>query len=147
MYKFSKKSALKIEKEATTELSSLLYRALKLSYLDFGIGTIHRGKAAQNKAYNAGNSKVKYPNGQHNKMPSNAGDLFAYMDGKITYNMNYYLMLAGTMFAAFKQLQTEGTIGQDKYLRWGGDWDLDTELLTDQSLDDGMHFEIRKKKA
>ena len=147
MYKYSKRSIAKIEKEAAPDMKLLLYTALPLSYLDFGIGTIYRNKKAQNAAYDSGASKVRFPDGEHNTMPSNAADLFAYKKKKPTYEMIYYVALLGVMYAAFTLLQMQGKISQDKYLRSGIDWDMDRELLTDQEFDDGMHFEIRKKKV
>ena len=38
----------------------------------------HRGKEKQNEAYNKGNSKIKFPNGKHNKSPSVAVDVAPY---------------------------------------------------------------------
>lgn len=35
----------------------------------------HRGKEKQNEAYRKGNSKLKFPNGKHNKSPSIAVDV------------------------------------------------------------------------
>ena len=35
----------------------------------------HRGKTKQNAAYDKGNSKLKYPKGKHNRIPSIAVDV------------------------------------------------------------------------
>jgi len=38
----------------------------------------HRGEIEQNKAYGAGNSKLRYPHSRHNTMPSQAVDIAPY---------------------------------------------------------------------
>ena len=38
----------------------------------------HRGKEKQDAAFNRGNSKVKFPNGKHNKSPNVAVDVAPY---------------------------------------------------------------------
>ena len=39
----------------------------------------HRGKKAQDAAYNKGNSKLNFPNGKNNKSPSIAVDVSPYL--------------------------------------------------------------------
>lgn len=45
---------------------------------DFSVLEGHRGEKAQNAAYDAGNSHVRYPNSAHNKNPSLAVDIAPY---------------------------------------------------------------------
>lgn len=45
---------------------------------DFSVLEGHRGEKAQNAAYDAGNSRVRWPNSAHNKTPSLAVDIAPY---------------------------------------------------------------------
>lgn len=91
----------------------------------------HRGEAAQNKAFAEGKSKLKYPQGKHNKTPSLAADVLPYpIDWNDTNRMRY--------FAGFV-VGIAATMGIK--LRWGGDWNQNTELK-DNSFNDLPHFEI-----
>lgn len=91
----------------------------------------HRGEEAQNKAFAEGKSKLKYPQGKHNKTPSLAADVLPYpIDWNDTNRMRY--------FAGFV-VGIAATMGIK--LRWGGDWNQNTELK-DNSFNDLPHFEI-----
>lgn len=91
----------------------------------------HRGEAAQNKAFAEGKSKLKYPQGKHNKTPSLAADVLPYpIDWNDTNRMRY--------FAGFV-VGIAATMGVK--LRWGGDWNQNTELK-DNSFNDLPHFEL-----
>lgn len=112
----------------------------------------HRGKVAQNRAADAGHSKLRYPNGKHNKYPSEAVDAGPYdpetrgvnwdtkvvQGGKLRraglYNLLRFYYFAGWVMgvAAAKGVK----------LRWGGDWDRDTDL-DDQRFNDLVHFEYK----
>ena len=43
----------------------------------------HRNKEDQNKAFAEGKSKLKWPKGKHNKLPSQAVDAAPYISGNI----------------------------------------------------------------
>lgn len=91
----------------------------------------HRGEEAQNKAFAEGKSKLKYPQGKHNKIPSLAADVLPYpIDWNDTNRMRY--------FAGFV-VGIAATMGIK--LRWGGDWNQNTELK-DNSFNDLPHFEL-----
>ena len=94
----------------------------------------HRNEEDQNKAYDQGRSKVKYPNGRHNATPSNAVEVAPYpidWEDRDRFNLfaGYVLGIAQSM-------------GLD--IRWGGDWDQDFQVK-DNNFDDLPHFELRKK--
>ena len=93
----------------------------------------HRGKDAQNKAYNKGNSKLKFPHGKHNKSPSVAVDVAPYpIDWKDRDRFHYF---GGYVLGIAKSLGLN--------IRWGGDWDQDTQTK-DNKFDDLVHFEIKE---
>lgn len=102
-----------------------------IKYFDCTVIEGHRGEAAQNKAFAEGKSKLKYPQSKHNKTPSLAADVLPYpIDWNDTNRMRY--------FAGFV-VGIAATMGIK--LRWGGDWNQNTELK-DNSFNDLPHFEL-----
>lgn len=100
----------------------------------------HRNEADQNQAFADGKSKKRWPDGEHNAMPSNAVDLVPaeIVAGvrKIDWNDRERMhLLAGMMIAAGAMIGTP--------IRFGGDWDMDTEVK-DNSFDDLVHYELAR---
>lgn len=95
----------------------------------------HRGQEAQDAAYAAGKSKLKYPHGKHNSLPSQAVDVIPTSNGQIDWNDTKRIC-----FFAGYVLATADSLGLD--IRWGGDWDGDYDLR-DNTFNDLVHFEIR----
>ena len=117
------------------DLQTLFLEVIKT--FDCTITCGHRGQAEQDAAYAAGNSKLKYPNGKHNKTPSLAIDAYPYpVDLKDTKRFYYF---AGYVMATAQQLLANGQI--KSVIRWGGDWDQDTDIK-DNTFNDLVHFEI-----
>lgn len=75
MYKFSNASLERL-KTCHPDLQAVCLELIK--QYDFSVLEGYRGKEAQDAAYKAGNSKVKYPNSAHNKKPSLAVDIAPY---------------------------------------------------------------------
>ena len=91
----------------------------------------YRDKDRQNQMVAEGKSQVQWPDGKHNTVPSLAVDVTPY---PIKWDdRERQTLFAGYVLATAKSL---GVI-----LRWGGDWDRDTEVR-DNSFDDLVHFEI-----
>lgn len=91
----------------------------------------HRNQEKQDAAFEKGHSKLKWPNSKHNKLPCNAVDVAPYpVDWKDRERMTYF---AGFVVATGRQMGVK--------LRWGGDWDKDTEV-SDNGFDDLVHFEL-----
>ena len=98
----------------------------------------HRDYDRQMEYYNAGKSKLKYPESKHNKFPSMAVDSVPY---PIDWNdrerfIGYGCYVLGVADALLKA----GKITHK--LRWGGDWKHGDRELTPQSFDDFPHFEL-----
>jgi hypothetical protein len=91
----------------------------------------HRDKERQNRMFEEGKSKVRWPDGKHNTVPSMAVDVTPY---PVVWDDRE----RQTLFAGYV-LATAKAMGVD--LRWGGDWDKDTEVR-DNGFDDLVHFEI-----
>ena len=101
-----------------------------IKYFDCTIIEGHRGREAQNKAYNDGKSQIMWPNGKHNKIPSDAVDSVPYpINWK---DINRICYFAGFVMAIALKMGIK--------LRWGGDWNQNTELK-DNKFNDLVHFE------
>lgn len=101
----------------------------------------YRNKEDQEKAFQSGNSEVHFPNGKHNQRPSNAADVYPY-EPKIIVDWNdneRFHYFAGYVMGIAQKLKDEGKIMHS--IRWGGDWDRDTEIK-DENFRDTGHFEI-----
>lgn len=92
----------------------------------------HRGKYRQNKLFAEKKSKVKYPNGRHNKKPSNAVDAAPWPVPEWDDLQPFYFF-AGVVKGI--------AISRGIKIRWGGDWDSDNDL-NDQTFNDLLHFEL-----
>ena len=94
----------------------------------------HRSKERQNKLFDEGKSKLQYPNGNHNATPSRAVDIAPYpIDWNDRERFTYF---AGYVLGTASQMNLK--------IRWGGDWDMDTQVK-DNNFDDLPHFELRNK--
>ena len=130
MPKFSKKSLSKLE-TCDKRLQDLFLRVVKK--FDCTILEGHRSKDRQNKLFDEGKSKLKYPKGKHNSLPSKAVDVAPYpIDWNDRERFTYF---AGYVLGIAYQMGLK--------IRWGGDWDMDTEVK-DNNFDDLPHFEIKE---
>ena len=95
----------------------------------------HRGKDDQNKAFDEGRSKVKYPKGRHNSYPSRAVDVYPYpINMKNFDRMNHF---AGFVLGIARSMGYKLTWGRD----WRSDWFLNDKNKT--TFKDYPHFEIK----
>jgi len=113
-----------------------------IKYFDCIVIEGHRGEAAQNAAYNKGNSKLRYPNGKHNKLPSMAADVAPY--NRVTKNISWtqtndFYYFAGHVMAIAIQLYNAGRMKHR--VTFGGDWNRNNNLR-DQTFMDLVHYEI-----
>jgi len=137
MFKFGKASRRRME-GLHPRLVEFLEAAIKYTPIDFGIAWMGGFRTAedQNELFKKV-PKVTTKDGYKRKSKHQSGlavDLMPYVNGKSTPSKENYLFLAGALFA----------IAQDMHinLRWGGNWDMDEELLVDQGFNDLPHFEI-----
>lgn len=129
MPKFSARSRQNLS-ECHPDLQRLFNEVIK--HYDCTVTDGHRGKEEQNKAYSKGWSKLKFPKSKHNKKPSLAADVVPY---PINYKDKARLYhFGGYVLAVADQLGIK--------VRWGGNWDSDSELH-DQSFFDLPHWELR----
>lgn len=91
----------------------------------------HRSRADQEAAFAAGKSKVRWPDSKHNSIPSRAVDAAPYpIDWEDRERATFF---AGYVLATARMMGIE--------LRWGGDWNRDTQVK-DNAFDDLWHFEL-----
>lgn len=123
----------------TTSLAiqHLMRQVLALGLIDVSIVCGHRGRAEQDEAFNSGASKVRWPNSKHNDIPSEAFDAYPFIRGKISYNYNHCCFLAGIILSVSLKISVP--------VRWGGNWDSDLEIITDQKFQDLGHYETVPK--
>lgn len=147
MFKFSKRSGQKLN-EVHVDLGIILRTALCVSEVDFTLVCGHRPVKEQQEAFAKGYSRCDGVDilSEHNYVPSLAMDICAYAPGQKdkAYDYNYLCYLAGVIMATAKFLKEAGTITHD--LRWGGNWDGDGIIISDQKLKDLCHFELVKAK-
>lgn len=91
----------------------------------------HRPQELQEEYFRTGKSKVRWPNGKHNSQPSKAVDVAPW---PIDWNdTNRFYHFGGYVKGVAQSMGIE--------IRWGGDWDGDTDL-DDQTFMDLVHFEL-----
>ena len=129
MPKFGRKSKKRLE-TCDEDLIFLFEEVVK--YFDCTVLEGHRGKRLQNKYFKEGKSKLKFPDGRHNKKPSVAVDVVPYpIDWDDRERMTYF---AGFVKGVAYQMGIP--------IRWGGDWNNNNNLK-DNDFDDLPHFELR----
>ncbi|MHC4370024.1 MAG: M15 family metallopeptidase domain-containing protein [Planctomycetota bacterium] len=101
---------------------------------DISILTGHRGEHEQNQKFDENKSKVRWPDGKHNSLPSKAVDFQPY-----PLPRKKEKLWAALAYIAGRAME----IGKQNGLtvRWGGDWNGDGDL-TDQNFDDLYHLEV-----
>ncbi len=134
MPKFSDRS---LEKLSTShvDLQTIFNEIVK--HFDCTILSGYRSEDDQNAAYRDGLSQMKYPNSMHNTSPSMGVDVIPYpVDWNDLHRIYYF---AGYVKGMADNLYYNHKI--DFKLRWGGDWDRDTEVK-DNKFNDLVHFEL-----
>ena len=129
MPKFGRKSR---ERLSTCEDSLQKVFNEVIKHVDCSVLEGHRSKDRQNKLYEEEKTKVRYPDGRHNRQPSSAVDVTPYpVDWK---DRERQTLFAGFVIGVARQMGIK--------LRWGGDWDQDFQVV-DNRFDDFPHFELK----
>ena len=168
MNKFSNNSLMQLQ-TCHDDLQKLAYEVLKTR--DFAVLCGHRNQQDQDAAFNSGASQVKWPDGNHNKLPSTAFDLMPVVNGiRITADATAIAKRLGItpsvlnldvtkkamvtrlvqeereVLTYFAGLVVGIAVSLGIRLRWGGDWDGDGDLC-DNKFDDLFHFELLPETA
>lgn len=135
MMKFSKASQEKLS-TCDPRLQQIMNRAIEISKIDFGIAEGFRSIERQKELFSQGLTKIDGVTqlSNHNYDPSKAVDIYGYVNGKVDYSAPVMCYLAGVIESVAVHLGYS--------IRWGGNWDQDGVILSDQNFDDLPHFEL-----
>lgn len=143
-FKFGKRS---LEELITLhkDLQLILTEAIAVSPIDFGISEGHRPVEIQQQYFKEGKSQKDGITdlSKHNYTPSLAADIYPFIKGRADYHNESMSFLAGLITAIAIELYNKGRIKH--WIRWGGNWDMDGEIITDQNFDDRPHLELIEK--
>jgi len=108
------------------ELIEVVKMAIQITKVDFGIPSTggYRTEETQHKLFKDGKSKADGYTNKSNHQTGNAVDVFAYVDGKASWEVEHLSMVACAMLEAANRLGVD--------LRWGGHF---------KSFVDMPHFE------
>jgi peptidoglycan L-alanyl-D-glutamate endopeptidase CwlK len=131
VYKYSNKSKLKLE-EAHPYLQILFNKVIEK--YDISIVCASRDEETQNKYYNRGSSKVKYPNSKHNTLPySLAVDFCPYHSTNgMSFNKDDAILVAGYIEGMADVMGIKVRIG----CRWDHQWPSENTFM------DAFHIEL-----
>ncbi|MFY0654993.1 MAG: M15 family metallopeptidase [Cyclobacteriaceae bacterium] len=140
------------------DIQTILNQVIKITRVDFGVSHGTRSPEVQFELYKQGRKEtstgwiiedkskvVTYCDGyekksKHNYEPSKAFDIYAFVNGKATWNKDYLLYLGGLIIGVSELLYEQEKITHK--LKWGANWDMDDEIITDQGFMDLPHFEL-----
>ena len=128
MPRFGKNSRIRLA-TCDEKLQDVFNEVIK--YVDCSVLEGHRDERKQDKYFEEGKTKVRYPMGRHNSKPSRAVDVVPYpVDWK---DRERFHLFAGFVLGLAR--------GMGIHLRWGGDWNMNFEV-DDNKFDDFPHFEL-----
>jgi len=122
-YKFGAKSAERLS-TVHTDLQKVMNAAITNSPYDFSITEGIRTKERQKELFDTGKSQTL--NSRH--LTGKAVDIAAIVDGKVSWDLKYYKLIAAHIISTAESLSIP--------VVWGGSW---------KSFVDGPHFELDKK--
>jgi len=135
-------SDLSIQRLATCHSDLQLLFNVVIQTIDCTIIEGHRGQAAQEVAFLNGNSKLPFPYGKHNKLPSMAVDV-APFPVPAWERIADFVYFGGLVMGIAMRLKAEGKMTYD--LRYGGDFN-ENFRISDSKLTDCVHFELKELK-
>ena len=119
-------------------LRKVLMAAIKQR--DFTVLEAFRDEATQNHYFETGRSKLRFPDGKHNKNPSEAVDIAPWFPSKPHIRWNDI-----EAFKALGNFIIGVGAGMGIELRWGGDWAMNLGTnwdYDDQNFNDFPHIEL-----
>jgi peptidoglycan L-alanyl-D-glutamate endopeptidase CwlK len=136
-FEFSTTSQRKLD-TCENDLRIVLENTLALGVIDISVLEGVRERRLQDIYFKDGVSKLRWPESKHNVLTridkSRAVDIAPYVRGKLSFDIGHCCFLAGLILATAKHLGIS--------IRWGGNWDMDGEPITDQGFNDLVHYEL-----
>jgi peptidoglycan L-alanyl-D-glutamate endopeptidase CwlK len=133
MFKLSLTSKMRL-RGVDPKLVAVVNRAIQITKVDFGVTEGVRSLETQKKYVAAGKSKTM--NSKH--LNGRAVDLVAYVNGKISWELNLYDDIADAMAQAGRELGVP--------LRWGAAWNIPDITKWDKSMQEAMNFYIDTRR-
>ena len=135
IFRFGRKSRDNLN-TVHTMLRAVMEMALEMELIDISIVEGYRDEKKQNEYFNEDppRTKVEWPNSKHNSIPSEALDAAPYVNGEVSWKKEHCIFLAGVILACARIYEVK--------IRWGGNWDMDVEPVTDQDFQDLVHYEL-----
>lgn len=151
MNKFSKTSDERLN-TCDLYIQKVLRIAIGRSAVDFGVAQGKRTVQQQTDYFNDGKSKVNPANYTKEELPlkgfhitdevytkSGAVDFYAYITGKgASWDEKHLCYIAGVIMSVDAELENK--------LKWGGNWDGDGEIISDQGFDDLPHIQMKVRR-
>ena len=123
-------------------------RAIEICAVDFGIAQGKRTVNKQLEYFLGKKSKVDPRKYTKEVLPlkakhiiddiytkAGAVDIYAYINGKASWDIKSLCYIAGVIMSVDKSMENR--------LRWGGNWDSDGQIISDQNFQDLPHFELK----
>jgi len=134
------------------DMQKILRLSIKRSPVDFSLVEGQRSITRQRNLYKNKKSKLNPDNPSHLKAAMHlvlpkamAMDFCVYVKGKkLAYDIPHLCVIWGVMDSCAKELFAAGKTKH--ILRWGGNWDMDGEVISDQDFDDLCHIELFKPR-
>lgn len=117
------------------KLITLITNVASSCPVDFQIANMggYRSASLQNELYTQGKSKCDGVTSKSKHQEGKAVDIVVYIDGKPTWDKEYYAYVAGAVLTLSNM--------QGVKVRWGGDWNSNG-LFSDNKYNDLPHFEL-----
>lgn len=119
MFKLSNKSLDRL-KGVHPDLVKVVKRAIELTEIDFSVGEGLRTIARQKELVAKGASQTM----KSRHLTGHAVDLYAFVDGSVSWEWKYYANISESVLKAAKELGVD--------VEWGGNW----------KMKDGPHFQL-----
>ena len=119
MFKLSNKSLDRL-KGVNPDLVKVVKRAIELTEVDFSVGEGLRTIERQKELVAKGASQTM----KSRHLTGHAVDLYAFVDGSVSWEWKYYSKISESVMKAAKELGVD--------VEWGGNW----------KMKDGPHFQL-----
>lgn len=151
MFRFGNNSRSKLD-QCHQDLIKIHETAISLSRIDYGISEGSRTIDRARELFNQGKSTLDPDEGELSKHVITADyplamatDIYIYhpvliIRRRLAYDVSSLCYIAGGIMSIADALLKEGEISHK--VRWGGNWDMDGEIISDQDFDDLCHFEL-----
>jgi hypothetical protein len=133
MFKLSLRSKSRL-RGVDAKLVAVVNRAIQISKVDFGVTEGLRTVETQRKYVAAGKSRTM--DSKH--IQGRAVDLVAFVNGKVSWELNLYDDIADAMATAAKELGVP--------LRWGAAWNVPDIRRWNGTMEDAMNFYIDARR-